>query len=116
METNHNSFHSIESVIEKTEEYAASKVLLMKYQAIDKISDILSDVLSGAVVVAIFIPFFALMNIGICIWLGRSIQNLPLAFIMVSGFYLILGIIILSIRKRKIKPKVADLIIRQALK
>jgi|ERR1700722_10433492 len=115
METTHNSFQSIEVILEETEEYIRMREQLFKYKTLAKVSDTAADALSGILTLLIFIPFFALLNIGICIWLGNTLNNMSEAFFIISGFYLLVGVI-LSMVRRRIKPSITNLIIKQALK
>jgi hypothetical protein len=116
METTLNNGHSVETLIRKTEEYVNLKGDLLKYKAISKTSEMVAEIASFACIIAVFVPSFALLNIGICLWLGHTIENVPGAFLIMSGFYLLTGIILLLTRRKKVKKAIADLIIKQALK
>ncbi len=115
METTEHS-HPVESFIEKAEKYAGLKTKLLAYKGIDKLAESLSSLLSGALVLIVFIPFFALLNLGICIYLSHAINSLAGAFFIMSGFYLLIVFILALLRKKLLMPSIANLIIKHILK
>jgi hypothetical protein len=108
--------NSVESIIKKAEEYGSIQGNLIKYKAIYKVSGAASELLSYAVIAALFIPFFALLNLGICIWLGDKINNMPGAFFIMSGFYLIVALVLAFTRKKWIRSALENSIINHSLK
>jgi len=114
MESNHH--HIVESLIEKAEVYSGLKAKLIVYKGIEKASDSLSTLLSAIIVVMVFIPFFALLNIGICLWLSHIINSLADSFFIMAGFYLLIGAFLALLRKKIIKPSLANLIVKHILK
>lgn len=116
METNQHTSSEIQSFIEKAEVYTALKAKLLVYKATDKASEAGSELFSGLLVMVVFIPCFALLNVAICICLGRAINSLSGAFFIMSGFYFLVGIMLALFRKKWLKPAIANLIIRHILK
>lgn len=97
-------------MIDLLKEYANKKLELMKITATEK-----SSVGSGFVIFLIlastFISFFVLMlNIAVGLLIGHSLGNYGYGLLIVSGFYLILFILVLIFRKTIMKS-VANTII-----
>lgn len=107
---------NIEKLYEKAEKYSKTSLELVKLQTIDKTSDVISSlavVISILLVVAIFTLF---VNIGIGLWLGKLLNDYALGFFLVSGFYVVLGIIIYIFRIKLIKNPMDNLIVEKLLK
>lgn len=107
---------NIEKLYEKAENYTKTSIELVKLQAIDKTSEIISSlavVISIAFIVAIFTLF---LNVGVAIWIGDALDNMALGFLIVSGFYAVLGLIIFVGRKSLIRVPIDNLIVGTLLK
>ena len=107
---------NIEKLYEKAENYTKTSIELVKLQAIDKISEIISSlavVISIAFIVAIFTLF---LNIGVAIWIGDELNNMALGFLIVSGFYALVGLIIFVGRKSLIRIPIDNIIVGTLLK
>lgn len=107
---------NIEKLYEKAENYTKTSIELVKLQAIDKISEIISSlavVISIAFIVAIFTLF---LNIGVAIWIGDELNNMALGFLIVSGFYAVVGLIIFVGRKSLIRIQIDNIIVGTLLK
>lgn len=107
---------NIEKLYEKAENYTKTSIELVKLQAIDKTSEIISSlavVISIAFIVAIFTLF---LNVGVAIWIGDALDNMALGFLIVSGFYAVVGLIIFVGRKSLIRVPIDNLIVGTLLK
>ena len=111
-----NIVNNIEKLYDKAEKYSKTSIDLTKLIAIDKTSDIISSlavVFSISLIVALFTLF---INIGVSLLIGKMLHNYYLGFFIVSGFYLILAIIIFIFRKTLIKIPIDNLIVLKLLK
>lgn len=106
----------IESLFEKFETYLHTSIELYKLRALDKLAQITSSLAASLVIMLIAIFFFLLFNIGIALWLGELIGKSYYGFLIVSGFYLIIGFLVYYNRGKWIKEKVSDSVIEQLLK
>ncbi|MDP2161687.1 MAG: hypothetical protein Q8K02_14480 [Flavobacterium sp.] len=107
---------NVEKLYEKAEKYSKTNLELLKLNAIDKTSDVISSltaVLAVAFVVAMFTLFF---NIGISLLIGRYLDDYALGFFIVSGFYAILGIILFIFRKSLIEVHIDNIVVGKLLK
>ena len=106
----------IENLISATGEYVETKTQLIKYQAIDKISDAVSSVVSSLAVIIAGVFFFLIVNIGLSILIGQSLGQVYYGFFIVAGFYALIGILLYAFRKKWLKKPVANLLIQKFLK
>ncbi|AFR36347.1 phage holin family protein [Riemerella anatipestifer] len=91
--------------------YAQKRLDLIKMEATEKMS-IKAGNIAFLVILSIFFLFlFIFLNIGLAILLGYYIQNIAYAFLIVSGIYLFL-IILLLLLKNSIKEGIANIIIK----
>ena len=92
-------FYTFDVMIDLLKEYANKRVELFKLQATEK-----SSIGSGFVVFFVLafaaLSFFVLMlNIAVGLLIGHSLGNYGLGVLIVSGFYLLILILILVFRK-----------------
>ncbi|NHN26908.1 hypothetical protein FIA58_014580 [Flavobacterium jejuense] len=106
---------NIEMLFEKAQDYTKTSIDLLKLNAIDKTADIAASLtfrLALGLIVAMFSLF---INIGISLYIGKLIGEYYLGFLIVSGFYLLLGILLILFRDRFIKIPITNLIIKKLL-
>jgi len=106
---------SIESLIEKGEQYGKTTLELLKLKTIDKSADVASNLVSWLIVVIFAVLFFLILNIGVALWLGEMLGKSYYGFFVVSGFYALLALIFGIFRKQLIKEPLNNSIIEQVL-
>lgn len=107
---------NIEKLYEKAEKYSKTTYELVRLNTIDKTSDIISSlaiVVTLSIIVALFTLF---INIGIALWIGQALKSNAFGFFVVSGFYIIIGIIVFIKRNKLIKIPLDNLIVSKLLK
>ncbi|MFD2907135.1 phage holin family protein [Flavobacterium ardleyense] len=106
---------NIERLYEKAENYTKTSLELVKLKAIDKMSEIISSlavVISIACIIAMFSLF---LNIAVALWIGNKLNDYAAGFLIVSGFYLVAGIVVYMFRREWIKKPIDDLIVGKLL-
>jgi hypothetical protein len=106
---------SIESLIEKGEQYGKTTIELLKLKTLDKSADVASNLVSWLIVLIFAILFFLILNIGVALWLGGLMGKSYYGFFAVSGFYGFLTLIFGIFRKQLIKEPLNNSIIEQVL-
>jgi len=106
---------SIESLIEKGEQYGKTTLELLKLKTLDKSADVASNLVSWLIVVIFAVLFFLILNIGVALWLGEMLGKSYYGFFVVSGFYALLALIFGIFRKQLIKEPLNNSIIEQVL-
>lgn len=111
-----NIAENIEKLYEKAERYSKTTYELVRLNTIDKTSDIISSLAIVITILVIAAVFTLFINIGIALWIGQALNSNALGFFIVSGFYIIVGIIVFIKRNELIKIPLDNLIVRKLLK
>jgi len=95
------------------QEYLEVSVSLLKLRAAEKTSDLIADI-AGVVVVSLFFIFFLLfVSFGCANLLSGVFGNNYSGFLIIGGFYLVLGLILWVGRKRIIRNPILNAIVRR---
>ena len=107
---------NIDDVFEKTGDYLEERVELLKLQAVNSSSEVVSS-LSSKLILGVFIVFFlALINIGLSMWIGELLGKTAYGFFIMAGFYLILILIFFLFRDKWLKEPIGNFIVKSFLK
>jgi len=107
---------SIESLLESAADYGKTSYDLVKLKTIDKTTDLVSSLISHAFFFVIFMSFLLFLALGLAFWLGEIIGNMFYGFFVVAAFYGIVGLVLHFVLHDRIKKKISDYMIKQALK
>lgn len=105
----------IEALIEKGEQYGKTTIELLKLKTLDKSADVVSTLISWAIVIVFAVLFFLILNIGVALWIGELLGKSYYGFFAVSGFYALLAIVFGIFRQQFVKKPVNNSIITQVL-
>lgn len=98
-------------MLELVKEYASKRLDLLKMEAAEK-SSVTAGTITYMVIAAIAGLFFiVLLNIGLGFLIGSYLGNYAYGLLIMSGFYLLILLIVLFARN-SIKNKIADKIIK----
>lgn len=106
----------IELLYEKVKEYIETSLDLYKLNAIDITADVVSSLASRIALVLAVSLFTLFVNIAIGLLIGNLIGGYYLGFLIVSGFYLIIAVLIYFFSNKFIKIPIANLVIAKLLK
>ncbi len=107
---------NIELLYEKAKDYAEINLELIKLNTVDKTADVVSSLLARLVVVMIVAMFLFFLSITASLYLGEILGKLYLGFLVVSGVYLLAGLILHYNRDKFIKEPLTNVIIAKLLK
>ena len=105
----------IELLYDRVKEYTETSIDLYKLNAIDVTADVVSSLVSRVLLVLVFSLFTMFVNIAISLLIGNLIGSYYLGFLIVSGFYLIITILIYFFSNKFIKTPIANLVIAKLL-
>ena len=105
----------IEVLLERAQAYTKTSIQLFKLKATDKLAEMISNLSSGFTIFVFFILFFVNLNIGIALLIGSWLDSTWLGFVLISGVYACIGLIVYRFRESLIKKPVRDSIIEQLL-
>jgi hypothetical protein len=103
----------IEKLLISTNEYGKTSYKLLLLKAEDKISDGISSLIPYFFFLITVAYFLLFANFGIAIWLGALLGGAFWGFLIVAGFYFVLGLLIHLFLKKWIKRVFHDYLIRK---
>lgn len=106
----------IEMLIEKAEQYGKTSIELYKLKAIDKCTDVFASLASRIIIGVSIALFFILFTIGIALYLGDILGKSYYGFFAVSGFYVLVAIVLYAIRKPVLEETFNNYIINEIFK
>lgn len=102
-------------LFDKVEKYANTSIDILKLNAVEKSADVLSSLTSSIVVFIIFAMFTLFVNIGVSLFIGKMLEEYYLGFLIVSIFYLIVGLLVYYNRTKLMKTPLSNMIIVKLL-
>jgi hypothetical protein len=106
-------FKIIEDSVEHFKKYLNTRIAQIKLGAAEKTSDILSVLIAKLLVAAVFFFFILFASIAAACVLGRLLGEIWQGFLVVSAFYLLLGVVIWAARDRMLRIPIMNRIIRR---
>jgi ABC-type uncharacterized transport system fused permease/ATPase subunit len=106
----------LESLVERATDYGKTSFELVKLQAVDKTSEVVSSVIPHTVVLILFSSFMLFLNLGIALWIGEILGKIFYGFFIVAAFYVLTGIIIHLFIHKALKKFIRNYVIQQLLK
>ena len=104
------------ALLEKLENFSKTSIDLFKLKAIDKLSDILSNVVFYVLIGLLVFVFLLFLNLAIAFWINDLLGKEYAGFFIVSGFYLLLILIVVVFNKRIIRAPLISTLISKLLK
>ena len=106
---------SLDSLLERAEEYGKTSLELIKLKTIEKSSDLVSSFIPLFLVGFVVFGFFIFLNLGIALWLGYFLGEAYEGFFLVAAFYGLVGIIVYAFMRKWLKSMVGNFFIKQLL-
>ncbi len=101
---------------DKAEQYSRTSLELIKLNAIDKSSDVISSLAVVATLAFIVAIFTLFINLGLALLIGNALGDYAMGFFIVSGFYVFVGIILYVFRKNLIKVPIDNMVVGKLMK
>lgn len=106
----------IEVLLERAQAYTKTSIQLFKFKATDKLAELVLNITTGFAIFVFFAMFLVNLNIGIALFIGDLLGKVWLGFILVSGIYACIGLIVYLFREKWIKRPLSNSIVAQLLK
>lgn len=106
---------SLKGVIQKAKEYIKNWKELSRLVLIERITSILASLILDVLMVVLGLIAFFFISISLAFYLAEVTNNTSLGFLLVSGLYLII-IIIIALLRTRIENVLINLSIRKFLK
>lgn len=106
----------IESILESSAEFGKTTFELVKLNALDKTTDVVSSLFPSSIVFSLIVIFMFFLNLGLALWLGEILGKIFYGFFVVAAFYGILGIVMRLFMFKWLKKVAGNFFIKQVLK
>jgi len=94
-------------------EFAETFYRLQVLNITKKATDVTANLLGGLVVAVLGVFVILFGGIALAWWLGDIVQNRAGGFLLVAGFFVIIGLVLVFSMKRIVFPKFRNMIIRK---
>lgn len=105
-------FENKDGITENLKDYLSTNYELIKLQVTERTSVIGSVLLSTLIITIIGLLFFFALSLGVSFYLSALIGDTFSGFLIVAGFYLLIGLILYVGRKNIIESPIRDKIIQ----
>ncbi len=103
----------IENSLEHGVAYLHTRFEAMVLSLSDKVAHSVSS-LAMAVIIWTFLKLIILfLSFSVAWWLGEKVDSIPAGFLVVAGFYLLLGLIVYVVVKKVIRPKIVNELLKK---
>ena len=106
----------VEVLLERGQAFTKTTILLFKLKATEKIAGIMANVVSGFVILILFALLFLNLNIGVALLIGEMLGKIWLGFMILSGFYGLVGLLFYLFLNPWVKRPESDAVIKELLK
>lgn len=106
----------IETLLKQAEEYSKTSIEFFKLSAIDKSADMASTFVSRLAIFSMVALSLLILNIGLALWIGKTLGEASYGFFIVGGCYALLALPIHLFRHQWIKYPISNAIIKELLK
>ena len=106
---------NFEELFQKLKEYADVRLDLFKLKSINKVSAFVSAIITSVLLIILFGSVLLCITFGLAFLIGGWIGEVYWGFFIVGAIYLIVGIIVYSMRDKLIKAKVGNKMIKEIL-
>lgn len=107
---------TLEDIIGHVETFGKTTIELSKLRSLETSTRLVPLVVARVCVIAMISFFIFVLNIGIALLLGDLLGRSYIGFFIVSGFYLILGVVFRFFLHGWIKKPIGEMIIKQILR
>ena len=111
-----STFDRVEELADHVKDYVRTKIAAVKLTAAAKTSKLVSNLIAAVVVVGVFLLFVLFASMAGAFALSAWIGKMWAGFLIVSGIYLLLGLIVWKSRERILRIPIMNSLIRQFFK
>lgn len=105
-----------ETLLERVTDYFKTTVELVKLKAVEKITDLISSLISNAFIIGMICSALLFLNVGLSLWLGEILGNMYFGFLTVGAFHILLAIVFRLFIYKRLKQLFSRQIIKELLK
>lgn len=108
-------FEKIEQLTEDVKDFAITNYEIVKLEATERASTFGSGLMSGVIIGMVGFMFLLVLSLGIGFFISELLGNSYIGFMLLAGFYLLVGLVLYLGRKKMLIEPFRDQIIRSLL-
>ena len=106
---------SMKTLFDHVESYTKTTFELYRLKLIDKTIAVMTAMITQLTVLIVMSLFVIVLTIGVALWLGELLGKAYHGFFVVSGFYLVVGIILHFFMRKWLRKPIGNMIIKEVL-
>ncbi|MFW5793199.1 MAG: phage holin family protein [Bacteroidota bacterium] len=103
-------------MLEKIKEYVSSRILLLKIEGTQRVSDAFSVLFRKIVLLLIFCFFLIFISVALALWIGEIYDSNIIGFLVTGAIYLLVFIVFLIFKKQLLEKYIKDEVVRTIFK
>ena len=107
---------TLKELIDKAVQYVETNIELLKLKIINKGSSITSTFLTYIIIAVFIIMLIILFSIGTALWIGKLLGETYYGFFITGGFFLLMIIILFSLRNKWLKIPITNSLVQNLRK
>ncbi|MDQ3051487.1 MAG: phage holin family protein [Bacteroidota bacterium] len=107
-----NSSMGINNLADNIKEYIETRIEIIKLETADSGASAVSSLMSWAIIVIVGFLFLFTLSIGSAIGIGYLTENFALGFFIVTGVYLLIGLVLYVNRSNWLRKPLINTIIK----
>lgn len=107
---------TVKELLVKAIEYLETNVKLAKLKLINKGSSITSAFLAYAIISLFVLMMIIMLSIGAALWIGKVLGETYYGFLIIGGFFLLLILLLYSLRNKWLKIPIANSLLQNLYK
>jgi hypothetical protein len=116
MRTVEEQQQDIDILLSDAGDYIQTRTTLWKLKAIESLSDVSGELVSGLALIGIALLVVLILSAGLALLIGHWLGNSFYGFFIIGGTYAIAGLIFFAFRNRWLKEPFSNMLIRKILK
>jgi hypothetical protein len=116
MRTVEEQQHDIDILLSDAGDYIETRTTLWKLKAIESLSDVSGELVSGLALIGIASLVVLILSAGLALLIGSWIGKSFYGFFIIGGVYAIIGLIFYAFRNQWLKEPFSNMLIRKILK
>lgn len=107
---------NVEGLYQTFKGYVDTRLDLVKLSLVRKVADGATSALSRVITLLLILVAVMMLNIGLSLWLGEYLGAMHWGFLVVAGFYFVIGVLFYLMRNIILKNPISSALIKKALK
>lgn len=103
-------------MLKKLENYISSRILLLKIEGTEKLSETLAVIFKQIILLMFLGSFVIFLSLALALWLGYIFDSLIIGFLLLAGIHLFILLVMYIFRKPLLEKGIKDQIVRTVFK